>query len=181
MFRKGVLLFSIALLIVVVAAGCAKKNEVAQTPTTQDIILGLLPANQETKAEQFAISFSDLKITKTVDLATKEIQAPPHLQGNLKIKNTSNNILDIQGVTVEYLNDSGIPIAFKTGEKNVSLFLSAKQLQPGKETENSLDITVPIAAVKERTLKKIHVNVIYVPSPVKRESVDLSVRMETKS
>jgi outer membrane protein assembly factor BamE (lipoprotein component of BamABCDE complex) len=34
-------------------------------------------------------------------------------QGNLKIINSSKNILDVQGVTIQYFDNSGNPVAFK--------------------------------------------------------------------
>ena len=53
-------------------------------------------------------------------------------------------------------------------------------LQPGKEAENYLDVTVPMAAVKEKSLDKIQVNVVYIPSPLKREALGIRVKMEEK-
>jgi len=94
--------------------------------------------------------------------------------------NSSNNILDIQGVTIQYLDSSGNPIPFKTGEKKVTVSAYWTDLKPGTESESSLDVTVPIAAVKGKLLNKIQIRVVYVPTPLKRETMDIPVKMEEK-
>jgi len=102
------------------------------------------------------------------------------LRGTIKISNHSKNILDVQGVTIQYLDSSGSPIPFKTGEKKVAVSAYWTDLEPGKDVENYLDATVPMAAVKEKSLNRIQVNVVYIPSPLKRESLGIPIKMEEK-
>jgi len=56
------------------------------------------------------------------------------------------------------------------------LFLKA--IKPGEITEGSLDVTIPRMAVKEKALGKIEINLVYVPSPLKRETLTLSEKVE---
>ncbi len=53
-----------------------------------------------------------------------------------------------------------------------------KVLQPEGITEGSLDVTIPVNAVKEKSLRKIEVNLVYVPSPLKREILTLDEKVE---
>jgi hypothetical protein len=53
-----------------------------------------------------------------------------------------------------------------------------KALQPEGIAEGSLDVTIPKNAIKEKPLKKIEVNLVYVPSPLKREILILSEKVE---
>ncbi|MBI5602075.1 MAG: hypothetical protein HY879_01845 [Deltaproteobacteria bacterium] len=53
-----------------------------------------------------------------------------------------------------------------------------KALQPGESTEGSLDVTIPKNAVKEKALGKMEVNLVYVPSPLKRETLTLPEKVE---
>jgi hypothetical protein len=96
-----------------------------------------------------------------------------------KISNNSTNILDIKGVTIQYLDSSGNPIAFKDGKKEatVSLYMWS-DIQPGKDLEESLEARVPVVAVKEKSIKKIRIHVVYIPTPLKKESMDVPVKME---
>lgn len=104
----------------------------------------------------------------------------PALRGNIKISNYSKNVLDVQGVTIQYLDNEGNPIPFKTGEKKVTVSTYWSDLEPGKDAESFLHVTVPMAAVKEKTLNKIQVRVVYIPSLLKREALDIPVKMEEK-
>ena len=114
----------------------------------------------------------------TVNTASKEIVETPSLKGNIKITNKSKDILDIQAVTLEYLDEAGKPIPYKPDEKIVKVYPFWKALQPEGITEGSLDVTIPMNAIKEKSLRKIEVNLVYVPSPLKRETLILSEKVE---
>lgn len=180
MLKKIFLMSAMGLIFVFIFNGCGKKTEVAEGPKTEEITVALTTSAQEIKGEQFTLQLSNLRISKTVDKSTKELTTTPNLRGNIKIINQSKNILDVQGVTIQYLDSSGNPVPFKTGEKKVAVSTYWTDLQPGKEAENYLDVTVPMAAVKEKSLDKIQVNVVYIPSPLKREALSIPVKMEEK-
>jgi len=180
MFKKIFLLLAMGLMIGLIFTNCEKKAEVPEAPKTEEITVSLTPATQEVKGEQFTLQLSNLRLIKTVDKSTKELTTTPSLRGTIKILNHSKNILDVQGVTIQYLDSSGNLIPFKTGEKKVTVSSYWADLEPGKESESYLDATVPIVAIKEKSLNKIQVNVVYIPSPLKREALDIPVKMEEK-
>jgi hypothetical protein len=41
-----------------------------------------------------------------------------------------------------------------------------------------LDVTIPKTAIKEKALGKIEISLVYVPSPLKRETLTLSEKVE---
>jgi hypothetical protein len=136
------------------------------------------PQKAELKGQNFLVELSDLEVVMDVDTASKEIIETPSLRGHIKITNQSKDILDIQAVTLEYLDEAGKPIPFKSGEKisKVSVFL--KVIKPEEITEGSLEATIPRMAVKEKALGKIEINLVYAPSPLKRETLILSEKVE---
>lgn len=180
MFKKILLLLAMGLAVGLIFSSCGKKAEVPEALKTEEITVALTPATQEVKGEQFTLQLSDLSLIKTVDKSTKELTTTPSLKGTIKISNHSKNILDVQGVTIQYLDRSGNPIPFKTGEKKVAVSTYWTDLQPGKDSDNYLDVTVPMAAIKEKSLNKIQVSVVYIPSPLKREALEVPVKMEEK-
>ena len=119
------------------------------------------------------MEINDLKVTMTVNTTSKEIVETPKLSGSIKITNKTKDVLDIQGVTLEYFNEAGNLIPFSSGEKIVKVNPFWKALQPEEVTEGSLDVTIPKKAVMEKALGKVQVNLVYVPSPLKRETSDL--------
>lgn len=167
----------LALSLIIGLLGCTKGQKV-EAPKQEQITKNLVPAKAEVKGQAFFVELNDLKVTATVDPASKEIVETPSLRGNLKITNKSNNILDIQGVALEYLDEAGKPIAFKSGEKISKISSYWQPIKPEKNFEGSIDATIPRAAVKEKALGKIEINVVYVPSPLKRETLTLAEKIE---
>ena len=157
--------------------GCAGEKK-AEAPKQEQITKNLVPPKAEIKGPNFLVELNDLKVVMTIDTASKEIVETPTLKGNIKITNQSKDNMDVQAVTLEYMDEAGKPIAFKSGEKisKVSVFLKA--IKPGESTEGSLDATIPRMAIKEKALGKIEVNLVYVPSLLKRETLTLSEKVE---
>jgi hypothetical protein len=167
----------LALSLAVGLYGCSKEQKV-EAPKQEQVTKNLVPPKVEVKGQNFLLALSDLKVAMTVDTASKEIVETPSLKGNVKITNISKDILDVQAVTLEYLDEAGKPIAFKSGEKIAKASLSLKAIKPEENTEGYLDVTIPRAAVKEKALGKIKVNLVYVPSPLKRETLTLPEKVE---
>ncbi len=157
--------------------GCAKEQK-AEAPKQEQVTKNLVPQKVEFKGQAFLVELNDLKVAETIDTASKEIVETPRLSGNIKITNKSNDILDIQGVTLEYLDEGGKPIAFKSGEKIAKVSSYWKAIKPEEALEGSIDSTIPRAGVKEKALGKIEINVVYVPSPLKRETLTVPEKIE---
>jgi hypothetical protein len=174
-FRK--IFIFIGLSLAIGLFGCTAEKKV-EAPKQERITKNLVPPKSELKGQNFVVELSDLQILTIVDTASKEIVETPSLKGHIKITNKSKDILDIQAVTLEYLDDAGKPIPFKPEEKIEKVYSFWKALQPEGITEGSLDVTIPMMAIKEKTLGKIEVNLVYVPSPLKRETLTLSEKVE---
>jgi len=157
--------------------GCAKGRKV-EAPTQEQITKNLVPPKAEIMGPSFLVELTDLKAIMTVNIASKEIVETPSLKGSIKITNKSKDILDIQAVTLEYLDEAGKPIPYKPDEKIVKVYPFWRALQPEGIAEGSLDVTIPANGIKEKPLRKIEVNLVYVPSPLKRETLNLSEKIE---
>jgi hypothetical protein len=157
--------------------GCTTDKKV-EAPKQERIEKNLVPAKAELKGQNFAVELSNLKVAMIVDTTSKEITETPNLTGRIKITNKSKDVLDIQGITLEYVDGAGKPIAFAAGEKIATVFSFWKAIKPEEITEGSLDVTIPRMAVKEKALGKIEINLVYVPSPLKRETLSLAEKVE---
>jgi hypothetical protein len=176
MHFKKIFIF-IGLSLAIGLFGCATEKKV-EAPKQERITKNLVPPKSELKGQNFFVEFSDLQVLTIVDTASKEIVETPTLKGHIKITNKSKDILDIQAVTLEYLDEAGKPIPFQPEEKIEKVYSFWKALQPEGITEGSLDVTIPKMAIKEKALGKIEVNLVYVPSPLKREILTLSEKVE---
>jgi len=174
-FIKIFILIVLSLAIGIFA--CTKERKV-EAPTQEQITKNLVPPKSEIKGQAFLVELNDLKVITTINIASKEIVGTPSLKGNIKITNKSKDILDIQAVTLEFLNEAGKPIPYKPDERVEKVYPFWKVLQPEGTAEGSLDVTIPMNAIKEKSLGKIEVNLVYVPSPLKRETLILSEKVE---
>jgi hypothetical protein len=172
--KKIILLLALILMGFI---GCAKEQKV-ELPTRELITKNLGPSRIEVRGPVFLVEVEDLRAAMIVSVASKEIVETPKLSGNIKITNKSKDILDIQGVTLEYLDEAGKPIAFISGEKVVKVYPFWKALKPEEVAQGTLDATIPRKAIKEKALGKIEINLVYVPSPLKRETLTLSEKLE---
>ena len=157
--------------------GCSKDQK-AEGPKQERITKKLVPEKSELKGQNFLLELSDLQVFTVVDTASKEILETPSLRGHIKVTNKSKDVLDIQAITLEYLDEAGKPIPFKPEEKIDKVYPFWKALQPEGMTEGSMEVTIPKMAIKEKTLGKIEINLVYVPSPLKREILTLSEKVE---
>ena len=167
----------IGLILAIGLLGCSAEKK-AEAPKQEQVTKALVPPTTEAKGPAFWVELKDLKITTTVNTASKEIVETPTLRGNIKVTNKSKDVLDIQAVTLEYLDEAGKPIPYKSDEKIVKVYPFWKALQPEGIAEGSLEVTVPINAVKEKSLRKIEANLVYVSAPLKRETLILSEKVE---
>ena len=174
-FTKIFLFMTLSLAVGFLGCKTAQKTE---APKQEQVTKSLVPAKAEVKGQNFLLELSDLQVVMQVDKASKEIMDTPALKGRIKITNQSTDNLEIQGVTLEYLDQAGQPIPFASGEKISKATIFLQSIKPGENTEGSLDATIPKMAVKEKALGKIEVNLVYVPTPLKREKLSLSQKIE---
>jgi hypothetical protein len=176
MYFKKMFIF-IALSTAIALFGCTAEKKV-EGPKQERITKKLVPPKAEVKGHNFLIELSDLEVITTQDAASKEIVETPTLTGRIKITNKSKDNLDIQAVTLEYLDAAGKPIDFQSGERITKVSFYLKVIKPEESFEGRLDVTIPKRAVKEKALGKMEINLVYVASPLNRETVTLSAKIE---
>jgi hypothetical protein len=156
--------------------GCAREK--VEAPKQQRITKNLVPPKAEVQGTNFLIELSDLEVVTVEDTTSKEIVETPILKGHIKITNKSKDRLDIQAVTLEYFDEAGKPIDFKAGEKIAKASLFLQVMEPEKSGEGYLEVTIPSKAIKEKALGRIEINLVYVASPLNRETVVFSEKIE---
>jgi hypothetical protein len=157
--------------------GCTTEKK-SEAPKQEQVTKTLVPPKAEVKGQNFLLELSELQVVMLMDKASKEITETPNLKGRIKITNQSNDNLEIQGITLEYLDQAGKPIPFTSGEKISKATIVLQAIKPGETTEGSLDATIPRMAIKEKALGKIEVNLVYVPTLLKREKLSFPQKVE---
>ena len=173
-FKKIFIL--IALSMAIGFFGCAKEK--AEAPKQERITKKLIPPKAEVKGTNFLIEVSGLEVITVEDIASKEIVETPNLRGRIKITNKSKDMLDIQAVTVEYFDEAGNPIDFEPEEKIGKAAFYARVIKPEEAFEGSLDVTIPRKAIKGSLLSRMEINLVYIPSPLNRETISFPEKIE---
>ena len=174
--KKTCLLIALSLLLLF--WGCAKKEEQAEAPKQKAITKNLVPSKTEIQGDIFHVELSDLKTSIVEDIASKEIVETPELRGQVRITNLTKNVLDIDAITLEFLDQAGKPIEFESGEKVAKAHLYLKIIKPQESFNANLNATIPRNAVKQNSLSKIEMNLVYTETPLKRETMTLSEKLE---
>ena len=174
-FTKIVMLLTLCLAVGFLGCTTEKKSE---APKQEQVTKNLVPPKAEVKGQNFLLELSELQIVTMIDKVSKEITETPSLKGHIKITNQSNDNLEIQGITLEYLDQAGKPVPFTSGEKISTATVMLRAIKPGEITEGSIDATIPKMAVKEKALGKIDVNLVYIPTLLKRERLSFSQKVE---
>ncbi len=170
--RSTKILIFLALGLVIALWGCAGQKKVEASKQEQ-ITENLVPSKAEAKGQGFLVELNNLEVDATVETASKEMVETPTLKGSIKITNESSDILDIQGVTLQYLDGAGKPIGFKSGEPFSKANSYFQPIKPGKNFEGSIDAKIPRGAVNGKTLGKLEINVVYISTPLRHETLTL--------
>ena len=165
----------LSLVLALGLSGCAKENT-AGALKRDSFTKNLVPRTWEGKGWNFAVELNDLQVSMKIDPASGEIVETPSLKGRYRITNTSKGLMEVETVTLEYMDERARPLAFKSGEKMAKVPLFLQALKPGDTCEGPLDVAMPRAAVEK--LRKIDVNLAYVLAPLRQETLTAPQKVE---
>jgi len=166
--------------LVAMTAGCSSKAPVAAA-VIEDKVFTVTPVSVQVKTGILTGEMADMKITERVEKGSSRIDSPPKLTGTLKLKNNSTDqSVRFIGGTVKYIGAEGKAIKLDDTRNNVTIKSdsygsSSERLDPGQEATKSVDVDFPAEALKPKTLTDIRLELMYLPSAYKDETVDLAV------
>ncbi|MBI4637285.1 MAG: hypothetical protein HY727_13135, partial [Candidatus Rokubacteria bacterium] len=77
-----------------------------------------------------------------------------------------------------YIDAQGQPIKLEEARTEPTVKFATygkEQLDPGQEATQSLDVEFPAEALKAKKLKEIRLELAYIPSPYREESINFTV------
>lgn len=161
-------------------AGCSPKPPTV-TAAIVDRIYSVTPNAAKSKAGIVAGELSEMKVSERVEEGTGRIESPAMLSGKLSLKNVSGDqtvrllggkllFIDAQGKAIA-LQDSRAETSFKLS----SSFNSTDRLDPGQEAAQPVEVSFPVEALKAKRLKDIRLELSYIPSAYKEETLNFGV------
>jgi hypothetical protein len=121
----------------------------------------------------------EMKVTERVEKGSGTVVSPAKLTGTLKLTNSSKDqaVRLITG-KILYIDAQGQPIKLSETQTEPTIKFAtygAETLDPGKDATQSMDVDFPAEALKAKKLKEIRLELAYIPSPYKEESVKFTV------
>ena len=154
----------------------------ATAAVVEDKTYAVTPATMTVKAGIVTGEVTDMKVTERIEQGSERVVSPAKLTARFVLKNGSAN-QSVRLVTgkIRYIDAQGQPITLEDNRADpIVKFTSGERLDPGQEINESLDVDFPAAALKGNTLKAIRVDLAYVPSPYREETVNLAVSIGGK-
>ena len=95
------------------------------------------------------------------------------------LKNSSTNqTVRLVAGKIRYIDADGQPIKLEDSRTAPTIKFASygtDRLDPGQEATESLDVDFPAEALKAKRLKEIHLDLAYIPSPYREETVNFIV------
>lgn len=155
--------------------GCSPKP-VVPAAVIEDKDFTVTPATVQVKVGIVTADVADMKVTERVEKGSGRIDSPPRLTGTLKLKNgTTDQSVRLIGGKIQYIDADGKAIKLEETRNNTTITFSSERLDPGQEATKSVDVDFPAEALKAKNLKDIRLELTYLPSVYRDETVNLAV------
>jgi len=161
------------------ALGCSQQSS-GTAVVIEDKVYTVTPASMTVKAGIVTGEVTELKVAERVEKASGTVVSPAKLTGTLKLKNSSTNqaVRLITG-KILYIDSQGQPIKLAEAQTEpvikFATYGSTERLDPGQEASQIMDVDFPAEALKAKKLKEIRLELAYIPSPYKEETVNFTV------
>jgi hypothetical protein len=170
-----------AALVAVVAWMAFGRSEqpVATAAVIEDKTYTVTPAAMKVKAGIVTGDVTEMKVTERVEQGSGRVVSPAKLTAKVALKNSSaDQTVRLVAGKIQYIDAQGQPIKLEETRTEPILKFSAygsDRLDPGQEATQSLDVDFPAEALKAKRLKEIRLELAYIPSPYKEETVNFIV------
>ncbi len=145
----------------------------------EDKTYSVTPASVTVKAGIITGEVIGLKVTERVEKESDRVVSPARLTGTLRLENTSANrtVQLVEGKFL-FIDAQGQPIKLEAARTEPIVKFSAdgnERLDPGQDMTQPLDVEFPVEALKAKKLKEIRLELAYIPSPFRGETVNFVV------
>ena len=147
--------------------------------TIENRVYPVTPPSMTVKSGMITGEVSDLKVTERVEKGAGRVLSPARLTGTLRLQNTSANrtIRLVEG-RVRFIDARGQAIGSGAGGTDPIVKLTRPghdSLDPEQDALYALDVEFPVEALRANRLKDIRLELVYVPSPFRGETVNFAV------
>ena len=146
-----------------------------------DKVYAVTPADIKVKGAVISGTLSEMKVVERVEDGSGRVEQPARLTGKLVLTNVSKDqSLRMLGGKLIYIDTQGRPIPLEDKRTEPTLkvsnsYGSQERLDPGQDASQTVEAEFPVAALKMKRLKEIRLELLYIPSPYKQETINFGV------
>jgi hypothetical protein len=161
-----------------VIVGCTPPPT-AKSAAINDKVYAVTPAELTVKGSLLSGALTQMKVVERVEDGSGRIDQPARLTGKLVLTNVSKDqSLRLLGGKLLYIDAQGKPIPLE--DQRIAPLLkvpygSQDRLDPGQEASQEVEAEFPAAALGVKRLKDIRLELLYIPSPYKQETMNFGV------
>lgn len=176
--RSGVLVIGAA--VVAMTLGCSPKPAATQA-AVNDKFYAVTPDAVTVKGSLLSGALTEIKVVERVEDGSGRIDQPARLTGKLVLTNVSKDqSLQLLGGKLLYIDMQGKPIPLEDKRTEPTLKASNSssspdRLDPGQDASQSVEADFPAEALKMKRLKEIRLELQYIPSTYKQETMNFGV------
>ncbi len=166
-------------MVAVMAVGCSQGPSGTAAVIIEDKIYTVTPASVTVKAGIVTGEVTEMKVTERVEKGSDRVVSAAKLTGTLKLKNTSaNQSVRLVAGKLQFIDAQGQPIKLEGTRTEPGLKFTtynSERLDPGQESTQPMDMEFPAEALKAKKLKEIRIELAFIPSPYREETVNFTV------
>lgn len=176
--RASIVVFSTA--AAALMAGCSPQPS-AMAAAITDRVYTVTPESVKVKSGIVSGEVTEMKVIERIEEGSGRIASPARLTGKLVLKNVSadQTVRLVEG-KITYIDTEGQPIKLDGNRvepmiKVASSYGSSDRLDPGQDSSQLVDAEFPVEALKAKKLKEIRLELSYIPSAFKAETLKFAV------
>jgi hypothetical protein len=179
LIRSGTL----AAVFAALAAGCTPPPA-SKGAAINDKVYPVTPADITVKGAVVSGALREMKVVERVEDGSGRIEQPARLTGKLVLANVSKDqSVRLLGGKLVYIDMQGKPIALEDQRTEPTLKISSsygsqERLDPGQEDSQPVEAEFPVAALQAKRLKEIRLELRYIPSTYKQETMNFGVSID---
>lgn len=164
--------------VAMMALSCSREPS-GTAAVIEDKVYTVTPASVKVKAGIVTGEITEMKVTERIEKGSNRVVSPAKLTGTLKLTNSSKDqaVRLVMG-KIQYIDVQGQPIKLSESQTEPTIKFAAygaETLDPGKDAAQTVDVDFPAEALKAKKLKEIRLELTYIPSPYKEETVNFTV------
>jgi hypothetical protein len=166
--------------VAVLTTGCTPPTGAAR-PVVNDKVYAVTPEAITVKAGVLTGALTEMKVVERVEEGSGRVDQPARLVGKLVVTNVSKDqSLRLVGAKLLYIDMQGKPIPLEDQRteptvKMASSYGTQDRLDPGQDTSQPVEAEFPVEALKAKRLKEIRLELQYIPSSYRQETMSFGV------